>query len=66
MLKRGTTWMAVAAVAAVLAAAIVPEAAAYDCGSACRQAFNQCRIKTKDASSCESEYTSCLQSCRKR
>jgi hypothetical protein len=63
-----TTWAAAAAAvaAAVLATLALGGASANDCGSACRKAYNQCRIATKDSPSCETQYNSCLQSCRGR
>jgi len=60
---------AVAAFAAALVAGLalsIGTASAGDCGSACRDAYNQCRIKTKGAPSCDEQYTRCMQSCRKR
>jgi hypothetical protein len=69
VLERRTTWIAaVAAVAtaAALAAVAYGGALAYDCGSDCRSAYNQCRIKTNDAPSCGEQFTRCMQSCRKR
>jgi hypothetical protein len=65
------TWAlaAVAVAAAVLAGAglvTIDRAAADSCAAACRSAYNQCRIATKGSSSCEGQFTSCMQSCRKR
>lgn len=36
------------------------------CASACRSAYNDCRIATKGSSSCDAQYQSCLQGCVKR
>jgi len=62
--------LATLAVAAALLAGFglvsIDRAAANSCGAACRNAYNQCRIATKGSSSCEAEYTNCVQRCRKR
>jgi hypothetical protein len=63
------TLAALAVAAALLAGfglASIDKAAANACGAACRNAYNQCRIATKGSSSCEAEYTNCMQHCRKR
>jgi hypothetical protein len=41
-------------------------AAADGCAASCRSAYNQCRISTKGSPSCEGQFTSCMQSCRKK
>jgi len=41
-------------------------AVADSCGAACRNAYNQCRIATKGSSSCEAQFTSCMQRCRSK
>jgi hypothetical protein len=69
VLELRTTWAAaMAAVAAAVLAtlALGGGASANDCGSACRKAYNQCRIATKDSPSCEAQFTRCMQSCRGR
>lgn len=68
VLERRMTWAAVAAAAfaVVVAALALGGASANDCGSACRKAYNQCRIATKDSPSCEAQFTRCMQSCRGR
>ena len=37
--------------------------AAGSCGSSCKNEYNQCRISTKGAGSCEIAFTRCMQSC---
>jgi hypothetical protein len=57
----------IVAVAVLMASALIlARPAAADCGSSCRNAYNQCRIATKGSASCESQFTSCMQSCRSR
>jgi hypothetical protein len=59
----------VGAVAAAFLAAVIcfsPAEAEGGCGASCAHAYNQCRIQTKGSSSCEAQYSSCLQSCRKK
>jgi hypothetical protein len=62
--------LAALAVAAALLAGFGPvsidKAAANACASACRNAYNQCRIATKGSPSCEAAYTNCMQRCRKK
>lgn len=61
--------MRVLLAASVLAAsmlAMANQVAADSCGAACRNAYNQCRIATKGAASCESAFTSCMQGCRSK
>ena len=61
--------LAAGAVAAAFLAAVTyfgPAEAEGGCGGSCAHAYNQCRIQTKGSASCEKQYSSCLQSCRKR
>jgi hypothetical protein len=62
--------LATLAVAAALLAGSgllsIDKAQANACGAACRNAYNQCRIATKGAPSCEAQYTNCVQRCRKK
>jgi hypothetical protein len=37
--------------------------AAGQCGSNCKNEYNQCRISTKGSASCEIAFTRCMQSC---
>jgi hypothetical protein len=65
------TWtLAAVGVAAALVAGLglvpVEQVAADSCGAACRNSYNQCRIATKGSSSCESQFTSCMQGCRRK
>jgi hypothetical protein len=46
--------------------ASIDRAAADGCAAGCRSAYNQCRIATKGSSSCEAQFTACMQSCRKK
>jgi hypothetical protein len=71
VLERRMIWaLGVVAVAlAVLAGAgliSIERAAADGCAASCRSAYNQCRIATKGSSSCEAEFTRCMQSCRRK
>lgn len=70
VLERSMTWALAgaigAAVVATLALVSVDRVAANDCGSSCRNAYNQCRISTKGSPSCESQFTSCMQGCIRR
>jgi hypothetical protein len=71
VLERRLTWAlgALAVAAAVLAGAAlfwIEPAAADGCAARCRSAYNQCRILTKGSSSCEGEFTRCMQGCRRR
>jgi hypothetical protein len=63
------TWALTAALiaATITGAAIVSSgpAAANACAANCRSAYNQCRMQTKGSSQCESQFTSCIQGCRK-
>jgi hypothetical protein len=69
--SRSWAW---ALTAAVIAAAVVvgfglvsaERAVADGCGAACRNAYNQCRIATKGAQSCEGQFTRCMQRCRRK
>lgn len=36
------------------------------CASACRSAYNDCRIATKGSASCDAQYQACLQGCVRR
>ena len=71
MLERKMTWARDTALAAMLiaitGAAIVTAgpAAANACAANCRSAYNQCRMQTKGSSACKSQFTSCIQGCRK-
>ena len=47
----------------VAALQLVAMPAAADCNAQCRQAHNQCRIATKGAPSCDSQFAQCLRSC---
>lgn len=67
MLERSMTWGLAGAIGAAVLAALalvsVDRVTAGDCGSGCRDAYNQCRISTKGSPSCESKFTSCMQGC---
>jgi hypothetical protein len=70
VLERRMTWaLAIAAIAAALLAGAglfsTERASAESCANACRNAYNQCRIETKGSSGCESQFTQCMQSCRR-
>jgi len=39
---------------------------ANSCAAGCRKKHNQCRIRTKGASSCDAQLNACLQECLKR
>ncbi|MFZ4808126.1 MAG: hypothetical protein ACOYLQ_12785 [Hyphomicrobiaceae bacterium] len=50
------------AVAAVVLSAL-PASANNSCQQSCRAQWNQCRIATKGASSCDAHLQACMQSC---
>jgi len=71
VLGRKLNWalVSIAALAALVSAlglASIDRVSANQCGASCRNAYNQCRISTKGSPSCESAFTSCMQSCIKR
>jgi hypothetical protein len=71
VLERRLTWAlgAVAVAAALLVGAglvWIDRAEADGCAASCRSAYNQCRIATKGSPSCEGQFTSCMQSCRRK
>lgn len=68
MLGRKLNWVlacGLAVAAALIGIGLVPDGrvAAGSCGSACKSEYNQCRINTKGAGSCEVAFTRCMQSC---
>jgi len=50
------------AVAAVVLSSL-PVSANNSCQQSCRAQWNQCRIATKGASSCDAHLQACMQSC---
>ena len=63
-LKLGLLGAAALAVVAAAAGIVLSNGvSANQCGSSCRNAYNQCRISTKGSTSCEAAFTSCMQSC---
>jgi hypothetical protein len=69
VVDRAKVWALVAGavVAALLAGSglMLPAEAEGNCGAGCTHSYNQCRIKTKGSSSCDKQYSSCLQGCRR-
>ena len=68
MLGRKLNWalmcgLAILAVVIGLGLGSSDRVAAGSCGSACKNEYNQCRISTKGAGSCEIAFTRCMQSC---
>jgi hypothetical protein len=68
VLGRKLNWALAGAVAVItllvaVGFASIDRVSANQCGSSCRNAYNQCRISTKGSPSCESAFTSCMQSC---
>lgn len=71
MVKHRRMWaLVVAGIAAAAAAGVslmasLPADAEGSCAAICRQSYNQCRIQTKGSKSCEGQFTSCMQGCRR-
>ena len=68
VVDRNRMWALVVAAAVLAGAGLVaagPADAEGGCAENCRHAYNQCRIQTKGSPSCEGQFTSCMQGCRR-
>ncbi len=68
--RRGALVVTAAALVLTLTGAVgvmqtlgTPDASANACTSACRSAYNACRVRTKGSGACENAYRACLRRC---